>query len=185
MDERLNISNVEYTIDYRNVKYPRLEYKTGHLLLILPKNYENEITIIDKHKDWIRKKELTIQKARDEAKAKNLILTRTDIELKKLVHSIVEKYRGELNFNIENIYFRRMKTKWGSYSSKGNLTINTLLKILPEELIEYIIFHELTHSLERKHNERFWKIIVNNFENYQTMEKDLLVYWFLSQDFAR
>jgi predicted metal-dependent hydrolase len=164
------------------VKYPRLEYKTGNLLLILPTTYENEITIIQKHKDWIQKKKGTIQKARQEAKEKNLVLIRTDEALKKLIHSIIEKYKKAFNFKIEKIYFRRMKTKWGSFSSKGNLTINTLLKFLPKGLIEYVIFHELAHSQERKHNERFWRIVMQKFRNYQTKEKDLLVYWFLVQD---
>lgn len=74
-----------------------------------------------------------------------------------------------------------MKTKWGSYSKKGNLTINTLLKYLPDKLIEYIIFHEMAHSIERKHNERFWNIINKKFKDYETKEKNLLVYWFLVQ----
>jgi len=52
-----------------------------------------------------------------------------------------------------------MKTKWGSYSTKGNLTINTLLKHLPNKLIEYVVLHEMTHSQERKHNKRFWRIV--------------------------
>jgi len=74
-----------------------------------------------------------------------------------------------------------MKTKWGSYSPKGNLTINTLLKYLPEELIKYVVFHETAHSQERKHNERFWKTVNHEFKDYQTRETDLLVYWFLVQ----
>ena len=170
-----------YQIDYRNVEYPRLEFKTGSLLLVLPRNYENEMKIIEKHKDWIHKKEQIIRRALEEAKEKDLILTRTDEELKNQVHSIVERYQQEFNINIHRIYFKKMKTKWGSYSSKNNLTINTLLKYLPERLIHYIIFHELAHSREKRHNERFWKIIRKKFEDYQTKEKNLLAYWFLVQ----
>lgn len=181
MEERAKISDLEYKVDYRDVRYPRLEYKKGSLLFILPKNYENEMTIIEKHKDWIHKKEKTIRRALEEAEEKNLILTRTDEDLKNQVCSIIERYREDFNFNINNVYFRRMKTKWGSYSSKRNLTINTLLKYLHEQLIKYVTFHELAHSQERKHNERFWKIISEKFEKYRIMEKDLLVYWFLVQ----
>jgi len=76
---------------------------------------------------------------------------------------------------------KKMKTEWGSYSTKGNLTINTLLKYLPNKLIEYVILHEMTHSQERKHNERFWKIISKKIKEHQKREKDLLVYWFLVQ----
>jgi predicted metal-dependent hydrolase len=74
-----------------------------------------------------------------------------------------------------------MKTKWASHSRNNNLTVNTLLKHLSNDLIEYIIYHETTHSLERKHNEKFWNIITKKFPDYQTKEKDLLTYWFIIQ----
>jgi len=170
---------LKYKVSYRNIKYPRLEYKTGTLTLILPKDYKDETTLIQKHKEWINKKEEIINKALEEAKEKNLNLTRTKEELKTLTYTIVKKYREEFKFKVNKIFFRRMKTKWASYSPKGNLTINTLLKHLPEKLIEYVIFHELTHSLEKRHNERFFKIISKKFGDYQRKEKDLLIYWFL------
>jgi len=80
---------------------------------------------------------------------------------------------------IHKIYFRRMKTKWASCSLKGNLTVNTLMKYLPEELIRYVIFHETAHLIERRHNDRFWGIISQKFGNYEKMEQDLFSYWFL------
>jgi len=137
--------------------------------------------LIQKHKKWIYTKNLIIKTALEEAKNKKLNLTRTEKELKEFVHSIANNFARKYNFRINKIYFRKMKTKWGSYNKKGNLTINTLLKYLPDKLIEYIIFHEMAHSIERKHNERFWNIINKKFKDYETKEKNLLVYWFLVQ----
>ena len=173
--------NVEYQIDYRNIKYPRLEFKTGSLLLILPKNYKNEKDLIEKHKQWVYCKDFIIRTALKTAKNKELNLDRTDEELKQLVYSFAKDFIKDFNFKINNIYFRKMKTKWGSCSSQRNLTINTLLKYLPEELIEYVIFHEMAHSWERRHNERFWKAMSREFKDYEKREKELLVYWFLVQ----
>jgi len=170
---------IKYKVDYRDVKYPRLEYKTGTLLLVLPKDYKDETSLIEKHKKWITKKEQIIAEALEEAKERKLNLTRTEKELKNLIHSTVKEYQREFNFKINRIFFRRMKTKWASYSSKRNLTINMLLKYLPNNLIKYVIFHEMTHSIERRHNERFWKVIAKKFRDYQEKEKDLLIYWFL------
>jgi len=171
---------IKYEVDYRNVRYPRLEYKTGNLLLILPKDYD-ETAILDKHRRWIMHKEQIIKQALETAEEKTLNLDRTDEELRQFVHSTIKRIEKETRININKVFFRRMRTKWGSYSSKRNLTINTLLKYLPEELIDYVIFHELAHSQERKHNERFWEIISRKFKDYQTREKDLLVHWFLVQ----
>ena len=84
---------VDYTVDYRNVKHPRLEYKTGTLLLILPKTSKDEKQTIEKYENWIQKKELVIRKALEEAQAKNLNLNRTDKELRNLIHTLAENYQ--------------------------------------------------------------------------------------------
>ena len=170
---------IKYEVDYRDIKYPRLEYKMGTLLLVLPKDYKDATSLIEKHKKWITKKEQMIAEALEEAKEKTLNLTRTEKELKNLTHSIIEEYKKEFNFEINKIFFRKMKTKWASYSPKGNLTINTLLRYLPKRLIKYVIFHETAHSIERRHNENFWKIISQKYVNHERMEKELLIYWFL------
>ena len=172
---------IKYKVDYRDIKYPRLEYKTGTLLLVLPKNYNDAASLIEKHKKWIIKKEQIIAEALEEAKKKTLNLSRTEKELKTLIHSIIKEYQQEFNLKVNSVFFRRMKTKWASYSSKGNLTINTLLKYLPEGLVRYVVFHEMIHSIEKRHNENFWKIITKKYINYEEMEKALLMYWFLIQ----
>jgi hypothetical protein len=172
---------VDYTVAYRNVKHPRLEYKTGTLLLILPKTSKDEKQTLEKYKKWIQKKELVIRKALKEAQAKNLNLNRTDKELRNLIHTLAQNYQAELNTRIDKIYFRKMKTKWASHSQNGNLTVNSLLKYLPQDIIEYIIYHEIVHSIERKHNETFWRLINKKHPDYETKEKDLLTYWFIIQ----
>jgi predicted metal-dependent hydrolase len=171
----------EYTISYRNVKYPRLEFKTGTLLLILPKGSKNEKQILQKYQKWIHKKELIIKKALEEAKTKTLNQTRTKKELRKLIHPLAKNYQTELKTKIDKIYFRKMKTKWASHSKNRNLTVNTLLKYLPQDIIGYVIYHEITHSIEKKHNERFWRLINKKYPDYENKEKDLLTYWFLIQ----
>jgi len=174
-------STINYEVVHRNIKYPRLEFKTGRLLLILPDNYKDYNDIVEKHKDWIQRQRSRIAKALEEAQNKRLELRTTDEEFKKLLYSFVEDISYELKININCIYFRRMKSKWGSCSRNKNLTINTLLKYLPDNLIEYVIFHEMVHLIERKHNDHFWKIITNKFDNYEEFEKELFEYWFLIQ----
>jgi hypothetical protein len=171
----------EYTVAYRNVKHPRLEFKTGTLLLVLPKSSKDERQILGKYRKWIQRKELIIERALEEAKNKSLNQNRTEKELRNLIHTLAQNYQTELNTKINKIYFRKMKTKWASHSKNGNLTVNTLLRYLPEDIIEYIVYHEITHALERKHNEKFWNIISRKFIDAQSEEKDLLTYWFLIQ----
>jgi predicted metal-dependent hydrolase len=75
-----------------------------------------------------------------------------------------------------------MKSKWGSCSSKKNMNFNKLLKYLPDDLIQYVVFHEMTHLKEKKHGKEFWDIISINFKNYQEKENELMDYWFLIQE---
>jgi predicted metal-dependent hydrolase len=170
-----------YTIDYRDIKYPRLEFKTGSLQLILPKNYKNHDQLLEKHKKWIRQKQQTIQNALHQAKTTHLNEERAIPQLRTLIKKIIEKYETELSTEINKIFYRKMKTKWASYSQKGNLTANTLMKYLPDTLVEYVIFHEMTHSKQKRHNEKFWKIITRKFKNHQQIEEQLLAYWFIIQ----
>ncbi len=57
MAERVSIYDldVEYDVSYRDVKYPRLEFKTGRLLLVLPKN-ASVVETLKKHEEWIYRK---------------------------------------------------------------------------------------------------------------------------------
>jgi predicted metal-dependent hydrolase len=178
---RIHDLDVKYEMVHRNIRYPRLEFKTGELLLVLPMNCEDSGQILEKHKDWIYSKMSTILASIEDAEGKNLNSERTDREFREIVHSYVNSLSKELGLSFGNTYFRRMKTKWGSCSSKGNLTINKLLRYLPEEIIRYVIYHEIAHTLERRHTERFWRIIEREFEDHQEKEGELLAYWFLIQ----
>ena len=173
----MEAQNINYQIIYRNIKYPRIEFKTGRLVLVLPHGQDPD-EIIERYKNWINKKIEFIQESLKNSHNKK-IFNRTDKELRDLIYSLVRKISGELSVNVNKIYFKRMKTKWASCSPKKNLTVNVLLKYLPENLIEYIIFHEMAHLIERRHNEKFWGIISQKFVNYKEMEEELFTYWFL------
>jgi predicted metal-dependent hydrolase len=101
--------------------------------------------------------------------------------LKHLVNRYAETAQRDLQTKIKKIYFRKMKTKWASHSQNNNLTINTLTRYLPQDLIEYIVYHETAHNIERKHNENFWTLIRRKHSDFQAKEKNLLTYWFLIQ----
>lgn len=178
---RIHDLNVKYQVSRRDVRYPRLEFKTGRLLLVLPRNYKNEKEVIKRHEDWIYNKSILIRKSLGDVRGKALELKRSDSEFRNIIHSSAKIFSSELKVDLNKIFFRKMKSKWGSCSSRKNLTLNTLLKYLPKNLIEYIVFHEMIHVRERKHNERFWKAISKKYKNYRKYESALMAYWFLIQ----
>jgi predicted metal-dependent hydrolase len=61
------------------------------------------------------------------------------------------------NFSYNRIYIRNQRTRWGSCSSKNNISLNSKLAHLPKKLIEYVLLHELVHLKYRNHGKNFWK----------------------------
>ncbi len=168
--------NVPYSVSHRNVKYPRLEFRTGKLLLVLPFGRKPG-PILDNHKKWILKKMSFVEKCLNHASGKRLV-QRTDEDFRNLIQSSIGKALREMGGRLNHTHFRMMKTKWASCSPKRNLTINTAMKYLPDHLIKYVIWHEITHLKEKRHNGQFWKTLSKRFSNYQDLERDLFVYWF-------
>ncbi|UCC97382.1 MAG: M48 family metallopeptidase [Phycisphaerales bacterium] len=54
------------------------------------------------------------------------------------------------------VTIRNQKTKWGSCSSKNNISLNVNLLRLPEPLRDYVILHELVHTRFKNHGKEFW-----------------------------
>jgi len=173
----MELPNIPYKVSYRAVKYPRLEFKTGELLIILPLGHKPDV-LLEKYKDWILKKLDFIKGCLESAKGKELV-NRTEEEFRELIHSLARETSRDLRVKLNHIYFRKMRTKWASLSSAKNLTVNRLMKHLPEYLIRYVIFHELAHVIEKRHNDKFWEIISGRYKDYQKMERELFIYWFL------
>ena len=170
--------NIEYDVIQRDVKYWRLELKNERLVLIAPEGYKDHEKIIEKHKNWIYKKFQEIKSLKDESNLKELNYERSKEEFREIVDTLVEKFSTELDVNVNQIYFKKMKSRWGSCSSRNNITINNYLMYLPDELIEYVIFHEITHLVELNHSKRFWSIISSKFPDYKEIKNELSIYWF-------
>ncbi len=62
--------------------------------------------------------------------------------------------RHEFDYN--RLYVRNQKTRWGSCSSKNNISLNMNLVSLPGELRDYVILHELVHTRHKNHSRKFW-----------------------------
>lgn len=175
----INGMKINYSVVQRQIKYPRLELKTGSLILIVPTGFKNPEKLIKEHENWICDKISIIEESQERSEEKTLNLERTDEELKDFIFYLILKFSKELNVKPKRVILRIMKSKWGSCSPKKNINFNKLLKYLPDDLVEYVVLHEMTHLKEKTHGKEFWKIISKASSDYKEKERDLMDYWFL------
>ena len=64
------------------------------------------------------------------------------------------------------VSIRSQHSRWGSCSSLGNLNFNCLLLLAPEEVLDYVVVHELCHRLEMNHSPRFWAQVERVLPDY-------------------
>lgn len=175
----IRIGDIEtaYEVIRRPVKHPRIELRDGGIKLILPHSCDDPEGILRRHEAWIHRKLSYIRDARREAEGISLEDRSVD-ELRELIEGLAAELAGRLGVEYGRISLRTMRTKWGSCSSRGNLNFNTLLRHLPDELVEYVVLHELAHLVERKHNRDYWRIVSSVNPDHERMEHLLSVYWF-------
>ena len=128
---------------------------------------------VEEHSAWIEKHmEEMKQKAEKEARKPLKILTDKDMEqladqAVKRIPPRVRYYADLMKVTYGRITIRNQKTRWGSCSSKGNLNFNCLLMLAPEEVVDYVVVHELCHRIEMNHSEKFWKEVEKILPDYR------------------
>lgn len=66
---------------------------------------------------------------------------------------------------------RHQKTRWGSCSAKATISLNMKLLFLPPELVEYIMLHELCHTVHMNHSHRFWEHVARFMPDYAVRDR--------------
>ena len=73
--------------------------------------------------------------------------------------------KHKLKFN--QVRVKKQKTLWGSCSSKNNINLNYLLIMAPMKVIDYVIVHELVHTIHKNHSAKFWQKVETIMPNYK------------------
>ncbi len=63
---------------------------------------------------------------------------------------------GKYGFTYNRLFIRNQRTRWGTCSSRNNISLNINLLRLPQELQDYVMLHELAHTRHKNHSRDFW-----------------------------
>ena len=94
----------------------------------------------------------------------------------ELIPTIVERWALKMNLTPTKITFRKTKRRWGSCSSKNELSFTSSLIQLPLECIEYIVVHELSHIKHKHHQKDFWLHVKKFMPDFKEHERVLKEY---------
>ena len=173
----IDITNLPINILRSKRKTISIELKEEGLLVRAPKrmsNREIQAFILSK-KDWIEKHQKIIEERRELLKQ---YPPYTEEELKDLakkakevIPAKVKHYAEIVGVSYGRITIRCQKTRWGSCSSKGNLNFNCLLMLLPDEIIDSVVVHELCHRKHMNHSPKFYAEVESVFPEYKRCRK--------------
>jgi len=79
----------------------------------------------------------------------------------------------ETGLRFQRLSIRSQKTRWGSCSSTGTISLNRALMFLEPDLVRYLMIHELCHTRQMNHSSRFWRLVEGFEPRYREYERCL------------
>ncbi|NJD98213.1 M48 family peptidase [Thermococcus sp. LS1] len=97
--------------------------------------------------------------------------------LRRELHELIGEYSRKMGVEPGKIYVRLGRSKWGSCSSRKNLSFNLRLIVVPENLKRYVVVHELAHLRYLNHSKAFWELVGRFYPDYKTARRELKHWW--------
>jgi predicted metal-dependent hydrolase len=107
---------------------------------------------------WIQKH---VEKTKQLEKEYELLSRQTaridDREANGKIVRRLDELAGFHGFSYSRVFVRNLKSRWGSCSHRNHISLNRKLVLLPEEMLDYVILHELVHTRIKNHSSEFWQ----------------------------
>lgn len=132
--------------------------------------------------EWLREK---VKSARNYEESNDTPLTReerinAEESLRRMALGYLPGRTEELarrhGFSYRRISVRRSRTRWGSCSAANNINLSLYLMKLPSHLIDYVILHELVHTVHKNHSPAFWEMLELHTGNARGLSKEIKKY---------
>jgi predicted metal-dependent hydrolase len=151
------------------VTAPRKEYIPGETFLYLGRSFPLEIVKGQKTKLVLDGNFKLAESARQDAEEVFQHWYRA--RAKEIIPERVRWFAERHNFQYRKIRIGSARTRWGSCSSTGTLNFSWRLILVPIEVVDYVVIHELCHTLIPNHSSRFWQQVERILPNYREYRK--------------
>ncbi|HMB73586.1 MAG TPA: SprT family zinc-dependent metalloprotease [Gammaproteobacteria bacterium] len=98
-------------------------------------------------------------------------------EARRVLPGMVTDTAGEIGVQPKRVQVRLQKTRWGSCSATGTISINAAILFLEPELVRYLIVHELCHMRHMNHSRAFWRCVGEFVADYRRLDQRLSGSW--------
>ena len=92
---------------------------------------------------------------------------------RQLIEEVIIQFRRHQPFTVDEIRLRKYKAQWGNCTTEKRLSFHYKLSLLPRELAEYVVVHELCHTLHFDHSKAFWTLVETVCPNAKACRKVL------------
>lgn len=155
------------------------EIKSGYSILYLGRQYK--IVVEKAEKDGVSYKgNLFLISVKNKDRTKQVfqewLKHRSKQIIAEIAKPIIKKFSEQFSVP-EHIYFQDMPTRWGSCTIKNKLIFNPKLIHTPKRCIEYVVMHELCHTVHKHHNRTFFELLTSLMPDWEKrkMKLDLFV----------
>ena len=169
---------MEVEVVYSNRKSIAIQIKPNGTVVLrapygVPKKEINRI--LEEKRSWIEEHLQEVVKHQEQQRAVPEFSKEEINELAnkalKYIPERVKYFAPIVGVNYSRITIRNQKTRWGSCSTKGGLNFNCLLMLMPPEVIDYVVVHELCHRKEMNHSPAFWAEVEKVLPDYKVAKK--------------
>ena len=138
-------------------------------------------TFVENHRSWILEKTAVMAEREENRKGTPApppeLLSKTDrMKIQLKIGKRVRHYCEVMGVTVGYVTVKNQKTRWGSCSAKGNVNFNYQLAFLPEELLDYVVIHELAHRRHMDHSKAFWAEVEKYCPDYLERREQLKEY---------
>jgi hypothetical protein len=174
--------DTEYRVEFTKASKPHVEFDSGQMTIFLPKRSRPEDSV-QEFAPWISRVHAGVRRAIADARKKELG-DRSQAEFRQIVWRFAEEHAKTLGVEFYKIRFKKEAERWASCDSDGNITVNTLMRRLPEPLVDYVMFHEVAHRRHMGHGKEFWRIVAKRYPDRERYDIELFAYWLLVNKMA-